>query len=422
MGFLRITSDHIDGMFEIGDEPLKVGRSRDNPIRLPHKSVSRHHATVSETGDGLVIKDLASSFGTFVNEDKLTHGVAHPGDVIRFGRIRLVYEVEKQDAGRTPGKQADPAYSEARREPGKDAASATDGGRPCEKHPANLLSFVCPKCRLRFCDSCVNRLEVAGVEKPHCPYCKDACKPLGFFQIEEDRRKARESRTFFQALPSVFAHPFSATGVPLLLIGTLLYLGLSYAADYSPFLLILPVFYLMAFVHKIMASTAAGTEDLPAWPNLAEAWNDVIRPGLLLSASSAIAFAPLLAYAYWTVKASEPLSPTALFPLTVWGLLYLPFSVLATGTKDGFDGLNPITVLSAFGRLHLQFMFSAVFWLFLIAGRFVLENVFAAFIRVPALPTLMTGFVSVTILLVAMRLFGTLYHTNRSKLHWHSED
>jgi len=425
MGFIRVTSDHFDGMFELDGESAKVGRSRDNKIRLPHKSVSRHHAVVTEEDGRLVIKDLASSYGTFINEDKISEGHADEGDVIRFGRVRVVYEREREASAAAPETPAaaPPPPPESAPAAGEPAANAEEAGegRPCDKHPGKMLSLVCPKCRLRFCDSCVNKLKVSGVEKAFCPYCKETCKPLTLYQIEEDRRRARESRTFFRSLPQILGHPFSAGAIPLLFIGTLLYLGLAYLGRFSAYATIPVLFFLAAYAQRIVAAAAEGEDALPAWPNPADPWEGVARPGLMFCLSTAVAFLPLIAYLWSVMDSGQPARPSALFPLAAWGLIYLPFSVMSTSVADDFAAANPITVLSSFSRLHLQFMFAAVLALVMVGIRFLLGNVFAVFITLPAVADLLTGFVTTYFLLLELRLLGTLYFTNRNELRWHDE-
>jgi hypothetical protein len=428
MGFLRVTSDQLSGEFELDGESIKVGRSRDNKVRLPHKSVSRHHAVIREEEGRLIVKDLASSYGTYVNEEKVTEGTAEDGDVVRFGRIRMVYETKRR-LPTPPGYAPPPANgSRAESTPDSEATPVADEadngageGRPCDKHPGKNLSLVCPKCRLRFCDSCVNRLEVSGAEKSFCPYCKEACKPLGLYQIEEDRRKARESQTFFSRLPEIMGHPFSASAAPVLIVGTLLYLATAYLARYSVWLTLPIIFYVVAFLHNIVGAAADGDEELPSWPNPGDPWDGVVRPALMFTLSAGVAFLPLIAYLWHVHDAGLYARPSAVFPLTAWALIYLPFSVLSTATADHFSGANPIRVLSAFSRLHFKFMFAAILALVMVGVRFALANVVGAFIALPALPELMTGFFTSYFLLLELRLLGILYHTNRNELRWHDE-
>lgn len=52
---------------------LVIGRSRDCTLRLPDLSVSRSHARVAQTTVGLLIRDLGSRNGTFLNGQRVQH-------------------------------------------------------------------------------------------------------------------------------------------------------------------------------------------------------------------------------------------------------------------------------------------------------------------------------------------------------------
>ena len=67
-----------------------LGRSRFCDIRLQEDTVSRLHAAFLLAGDGVVLEDLGSSNGTFVNGEPVVG--ARPvvaGDVVRFGATRV---------------------------------------------------------------------------------------------------------------------------------------------------------------------------------------------------------------------------------------------------------------------------------------------------------------------------------------------
>ena len=70
----------------LGEQPLTIGRSRRNEIVLPYKDVSGHHAIISRQSDRVVIQDLQSSNGTFVNDTRIVQTVPlSVGDRIRLG-------------------------------------------------------------------------------------------------------------------------------------------------------------------------------------------------------------------------------------------------------------------------------------------------------------------------------------------------
>jgi pSer/pThr/pTyr-binding forkhead associated (FHA) protein len=73
-----------------------VGREMDgNDWVIPHAHVSRYHATLEPHGEGVLVEDLISHNGTYLNGVKLEcKALAKPGDMISFSRT-LTYRVEK---------------------------------------------------------------------------------------------------------------------------------------------------------------------------------------------------------------------------------------------------------------------------------------------------------------------------------------
>lgn len=68
-------------------DSLSVGRGTDNDVVLGSKEVSRNHALLSVLNGKLYVKDLASSNGTFVNDERITSNEStslQANDNIRF--------------------------------------------------------------------------------------------------------------------------------------------------------------------------------------------------------------------------------------------------------------------------------------------------------------------------------------------------
>ena len=65
---------------------LRLGRGAECEIQIDVQDVSRVHAAVWSSGGQLVIEDLGSSNGTFVNGEPVTRRVLAAGDRIRLGR------------------------------------------------------------------------------------------------------------------------------------------------------------------------------------------------------------------------------------------------------------------------------------------------------------------------------------------------
>lgn len=69
------------------EQDLALGRSMDNDVVLTDDFASSHHARLSPSPSGVVLTDLGSTNGTFLNDTRVTEPRAlHPGDQIRIGR------------------------------------------------------------------------------------------------------------------------------------------------------------------------------------------------------------------------------------------------------------------------------------------------------------------------------------------------
>ncbi len=71
-------------------QTFNIGRDAGNQIVLNDSLVSRHHALLTLSDNGQVmIKDLGSSNGTFVNGNKITECYLNTGDVVKCGSVFL---------------------------------------------------------------------------------------------------------------------------------------------------------------------------------------------------------------------------------------------------------------------------------------------------------------------------------------------
>ena len=80
---------------------VTVGRVMQCEIHIDDQAVSRHHCTLSLNGGTIVVTDLESANGTFVNERPVRSATARPGDIIRVGSTVLEYR--QPDEARATG-------------------------------------------------------------------------------------------------------------------------------------------------------------------------------------------------------------------------------------------------------------------------------------------------------------------------------
>jgi len=79
----------------ISDRPVTIGRLPDNDIQVDNLAVSSHHARVYREGNSIVVEDLGSLNGTFLNNQRITKSTAKNGDTILIGK----HHIEVHDTG-----------------------------------------------------------------------------------------------------------------------------------------------------------------------------------------------------------------------------------------------------------------------------------------------------------------------------------
>ena len=86
---------HDPGMIYDLDGDIVLGRGERAEIRLEDPFASSRHARVYEQGNIVVIEDLGSTNGTYLNEELLETGrPLHPGDRVRIGDSAFAFEVD----------------------------------------------------------------------------------------------------------------------------------------------------------------------------------------------------------------------------------------------------------------------------------------------------------------------------------------
>jgi predicted component of type VI protein secretion system len=71
-----------------------VGRGEECNVRIPLAAVSRKHCELSVDDDELVVKDLKSSNGTFVNGERVRSRELAPGDLLAVGPLVFVVRID----------------------------------------------------------------------------------------------------------------------------------------------------------------------------------------------------------------------------------------------------------------------------------------------------------------------------------------
>lgn len=99
---------------------MVIGRQADCEISIPSDEISRRHARLEVTPNGVRVEDLGSSNGTYVNDKRVENAVLKVGDELRLDTLRFQVTAPGMD---TPAGVAKPVASAAASAPRKTQAA-----------------------------------------------------------------------------------------------------------------------------------------------------------------------------------------------------------------------------------------------------------------------------------------------------------
>jgi CheY-like chemotaxis protein len=94
MAKLVILTEGLTGLtHELSTNPTTVGRAEGNLFQIIEPSVSGRHCEILLRGDEVVVRDLKSTNGTFIQGERITEAILKPGQILRLGRVDLRLKV-----------------------------------------------------------------------------------------------------------------------------------------------------------------------------------------------------------------------------------------------------------------------------------------------------------------------------------------
>ena len=79
---------------ELKVDKTTIGRVEDNTFQIAEPSVSSHHCEVLLRGNEVIVRDLNSTNGSFINGEKITEKALKPGQTLRLGQIEMRLETD----------------------------------------------------------------------------------------------------------------------------------------------------------------------------------------------------------------------------------------------------------------------------------------------------------------------------------------
>ncbi len=76
----------------LGTRPVTIGRAPDNDIQIDNLAVSNYHARVYVEAGSLVVEDLSSLNGSFLNDIRVERAMLKDGDTILIGKHEILVD------------------------------------------------------------------------------------------------------------------------------------------------------------------------------------------------------------------------------------------------------------------------------------------------------------------------------------------
>ncbi len=126
---IRVTKNGSTTPVPLRQARTLVGRLDDCQIRVPAAGISRKHCEFVVDESSIVIKDLGSSNGTYVNQERITSQPLCAGDLVSFGGLVFLVSVN----GEPSDIDAQAMYEDGLPEEPAVSASAPAVSVPVEK-------------------------------------------------------------------------------------------------------------------------------------------------------------------------------------------------------------------------------------------------------------------------------------------------
>jgi hypothetical protein len=349
-----------------------VGRAEGNHQVIPHSSISSRHCEIIVGEKDVLVRDLGSTNGTFIDEQPVQESPVAHGQRLRMGHLEFIL----------------------------DAPELLNRGKAGPLRVS--VATVTP---------------VAPVEAPVGQTAAQAIAALAPTLEDEPG--------FYEQIPSAFVYPFRGNGIWMLGIGTVVFSGMEVLSNLTRTILGFMVSvgitgYLFAYMQRIISHSAQGDEEMPDFPDFSDWWSDIVRPFLIFMAAILMSSVPTLIAAYYIGK-DESFMPL-IYPALALTALYFPMALLAVGITDSFVAVSPHVVVPSIVRVFVPYLLTFLLLAFLfgirIAGGMGIEEIPSEWLPLRIVVTFVMGFVSLYLMAVEMRLLGLLFRSYRPQLGW----
>src|SRR5438552_484014 len=184
---------------------VRVGRNSENDIQIEHSSVSGVHCEINCAGDSIVVKDLSSTNGTFIERRAIQEASLTHGQRLQLGSVEMILDAPTAQAAVTATaapvqtaaasvsnkprlavrlshaaappaqEEAPPAAVAVEMPPTLPTPTPARPGGLCKYHPRTPARWTCTGCHQLYCDLCVASRPGVANDKRFCRSCGGEC-------------------------------------------------------------------------------------------------------------------------------------------------------------------------------------------------------------------------------------------------------
>lgn len=149
----------------------RVGRDPDNDFSIEHPTISTYHCEFILSSDGVVLHDLESTNGSFVNGQQVTQVWLEQGQTVRLGDVELLVETTEITVAIPKIERVVPEV--------KPPVRMDNGALVCPRHEHLMATFRCTFCGEVMCSGCVRMMRRHGGQPLFlCVLCHNKCERI----------------------------------------------------------------------------------------------------------------------------------------------------------------------------------------------------------------------------------------------------
>jgi pSer/pThr/pTyr-binding forkhead associated (FHA) protein len=172
MNFYHLSALTLPLQFDLRGGLNSVGRNPTNDVVIHEASVSAFHAEITVDDRGVIVRDLQSTNGTFLDDQPISEHEIRSGQVIQFGSVTLRLLTDEIRIT-VPPTNPQPAPITARVDP-------DTGISLCSINPRLPATHRCVRCPRVFHEKSLRILHLSNSDTVlrFCPICSAQAEPI----------------------------------------------------------------------------------------------------------------------------------------------------------------------------------------------------------------------------------------------------